>query len=284
MVPMRDSVRLATDIYRPARNGKPIDGQWPVILWRNPYGTPNNDATGEFFARHGYVYLAQDVRGAFDSEGTFTLFLQEGPDGHDAVVWASKQPWSNRQGGDLGRLLQRSDPDDARHREPPGTRHTVHPGNAHQCVQNWVVRRGRVPHATGRLGGVDGGHVPCRPAGRLTACPRAQLRGVSRLLDRARPLRSLLAADRTEYRRALAALCRRAGVLAWGLVRHLHRADSPTVSGDEATEKEPPEAHHGPLGACGGEPRHPDGRRRRIHGRRSGRIQLLGASLVRSDG
>jgi predicted acyl esterase len=38
MVRMRDGVRLATDIYRPAKNGKPLPGAFPVILERTPYG------------------------------------------------------------------------------------------------------------------------------------------------------------------------------------------------------------------------------------------------------
>ena len=38
MVAMRDGVRLATDVYRPARDGKPVPGRFPVILERTPYG------------------------------------------------------------------------------------------------------------------------------------------------------------------------------------------------------------------------------------------------------
>jgi putative CocE/NonD family hydrolase len=95
MAPMRDGVRLATDVYLPARNGQPVEGQWPVILYRVPYGTPHPARRGEFFARNGYVFLAQDSRGTNDSEGVFRLWVQEGPDGYDAVVWATKQPWSN---------------------------------------------------------------------------------------------------------------------------------------------------------------------------------------------
>jgi len=34
MVPMRDGVKLATDVYLPARNGKPIEGRWPTVLSR----------------------------------------------------------------------------------------------------------------------------------------------------------------------------------------------------------------------------------------------------------
>src|SRR5581483_7211388 len=38
MVPMRDGVKLATDVYRPAQNGKALAGPFPVILERTPYG------------------------------------------------------------------------------------------------------------------------------------------------------------------------------------------------------------------------------------------------------
>ena len=37
MVPMRDGVRLATDVHRPARNGQPLDEPLPVLLHRTPY-------------------------------------------------------------------------------------------------------------------------------------------------------------------------------------------------------------------------------------------------------
>ena len=37
MVPMRDGVRLATDIYRPARDGRPVKEPLPALLYRTPY-------------------------------------------------------------------------------------------------------------------------------------------------------------------------------------------------------------------------------------------------------
>ena len=37
MLRMRDGTRLATDIYRPARNGAPVEGKFPVLLERTPY-------------------------------------------------------------------------------------------------------------------------------------------------------------------------------------------------------------------------------------------------------
>ncbi len=109
MVPMRDGVRLATDIYRPAREGRAVDGRFPTLLCRTPYGTSfrNPDATGygcseepaRSMARHGYVVLTQDVRGRFDSEGEFYAYVNEGPDGYETVEWAAAQPFSN---GDVG--------------------------------------------------------------------------------------------------------------------------------------------------------------------------------------
>ena len=38
MVPMRDGIRLATDVYRPARDGAPVEELLPVLLQRTPYG------------------------------------------------------------------------------------------------------------------------------------------------------------------------------------------------------------------------------------------------------
>ena len=37
MVAMRDGVKLAVDVYRPARNGQPVEGKFPVVLMRTPY-------------------------------------------------------------------------------------------------------------------------------------------------------------------------------------------------------------------------------------------------------
>ena len=105
MVPMRDGVRLATDIHRPAQDGRPIEGKWPVILYRVPYGTRHTESRqGQFFASQGYVFLAQDARGRYDSEGTYSPFSREdlGRDGYDAVVWAANQDWSNGKVGTWG--------------------------------------------------------------------------------------------------------------------------------------------------------------------------------------
>jgi putative CocE/NonD family hydrolase len=104
MVPMRDGVKLATDIYLPARGLAPAPGKFPVLIERTPYGKDGqSDAeTARFFARHGYVYLVQDVRGRFDSQGKFNFAVQEAPDGYDTVEWAARQPWSNGKVGTYG--------------------------------------------------------------------------------------------------------------------------------------------------------------------------------------
>ena len=61
MVPMRDGVRLATDIYRPAVDGKPVDEALPVILTRLPYNKEGSKRAGEYYAKNGYVFVSQDT-------------------------------------------------------------------------------------------------------------------------------------------------------------------------------------------------------------------------------
>src|SRR5438270_9458493 len=68
MVSMRDGVKLATDIYRPARNGAPGDGKFPAILMRTPYNKAERAASpGPYSAARGYVVVVQDVRGRYKS-------------------------------------------------------------------------------------------------------------------------------------------------------------------------------------------------------------------------
>lgn len=100
MVPMRDGVRLSTDIYRPA-----AEGRYPTILTRDPYGNGSNeDAVGEGrrWAERGYAYVHQDVRGRFDSEGAWYPYLAEPNDTYDTENWIGQQPWSNGSVGTVG--------------------------------------------------------------------------------------------------------------------------------------------------------------------------------------
>lgn len=69
MTPMRDGVCLATDVYLPARDGKPIAEKLPAILERRPYNKDGCGGSGRYYASHGYVFVAQDTRGRYKSEG-----------------------------------------------------------------------------------------------------------------------------------------------------------------------------------------------------------------------
>lgn len=110
MVPMRDGVRLATDIYRPAADGEPVPGRLPTILGRTTYDKrwPQLwvEPVANFFTPRGYVVAIQDVRGRHRSEGKgqyfHTLNAYEGEDGYDTVEWIADRPWSNGRVGMIG--------------------------------------------------------------------------------------------------------------------------------------------------------------------------------------
>jgi putative CocE/NonD family hydrolase len=105
MVKARDGVSLATDVYRPALDGKPVEGQFPTIMERTPYNRTRLDLylTGQYFASRGYVVVLQDSRGRYDSEGVFHHYWNpEATDGHDAVEWIAAQPWSDGKVGTTG--------------------------------------------------------------------------------------------------------------------------------------------------------------------------------------
>ena len=102
MVPMRDGVRLATDVFRPD-----APGRYPVLVTRGPYGKDgyvnNPDHSIWFFAEHGYVVVSQDCRARFESEGdNYDPLFQEVQDGYDTVEWAARQSWSTGRVGPTG--------------------------------------------------------------------------------------------------------------------------------------------------------------------------------------
>ena len=99
---MRDGVNLACDIYRPALNGQPVDGKFPAILERTPYGKDTAKYWAEFFVPRGYVAIGEDVRGRFDSEGSWRPFRDDGNDGYDTVKWIGEESWSDGSIGTVG--------------------------------------------------------------------------------------------------------------------------------------------------------------------------------------
>jgi putative CocE/NonD family hydrolase len=106
MVPMRDGVRMAADVYRPKSGGP-----FPVIFSRTPYNF-NSWRDGEFSAgtyrsawnavSRGYAYVVMNERGRFFSEGNWDILGTPTTDGYDAFEWMAAQPWSNGKVATLG--------------------------------------------------------------------------------------------------------------------------------------------------------------------------------------
>lgn len=117
-VAMRDGVRLAVDVYRPAG-----DGPFPALLALSPYGkgkqalqpvsqppaSPLWDGGVEagdprFLTANGYVHVIADCRGVNKSEGEYRGWMskQEAEDGYDLVEWIAAQPWCDGNVGMVG--------------------------------------------------------------------------------------------------------------------------------------------------------------------------------------
>jgi putative CocE/NonD family hydrolase len=99
--PMRDGVRLATDVWLPEGNGP-----FPALLVRTPY---NYLVVGGYmpvfqqFVNAGYAVIMQFVRGQWGSEGVWRFGgHNERPDGYDAVEWVAAQPWCDGNVGMFG--------------------------------------------------------------------------------------------------------------------------------------------------------------------------------------
>lgn len=115
MVPMRDGVRLYTQIYVPTKSTDKL----PMLLLRTPYGIGDLSPAQMFaalpeLAEDGYVIVRQDIRGRFKSEGTFVMLRQprdpkdtkaidEGTDTYDTIDWLLKNvPNHNGRVGMVG--------------------------------------------------------------------------------------------------------------------------------------------------------------------------------------
>jgi len=107
MMPMRDGVRLATDIYRP----KNTAGKVPTVFVRTPYnfnywdvqnGLPRDHSQALTAVKRGYAYVVQNERGHYFSEGHYDILGPPVTDGEDALAWIAGQPWSNGKIGTTG--------------------------------------------------------------------------------------------------------------------------------------------------------------------------------------
>lgn len=115
MIPMRDGVRLATDIYRPKNATGPSTalgaGKFPIVFVKTPYnfnfwdvrnGVPADMSTILAAIKRGYAYVGQNERGHFYSEGNYDILGAPITDGYETVDYLTKQPWSNGKLGTTG--------------------------------------------------------------------------------------------------------------------------------------------------------------------------------------
>ena len=81
MVEMRDGILLATDVYRPARDGDLVEGRFPTIVCLTPYDKTERRYTeiADFFVPHGYAVVLQDMRDRHRSQGTKEYFHSATP-------------------------------------------------------------------------------------------------------------------------------------------------------------------------------------------------------------
>jgi putative CocE/NonD family hydrolase len=106
MMPMRDGVRLCTDIYRPKTN-EPV----PIIFSKTPYNfnswRDGKESGGSYrraleAVQRGYAYVVQNERGRYFSEGDWDILGPPTTDGYDAMEWMANQPWCNGKIGTIG--------------------------------------------------------------------------------------------------------------------------------------------------------------------------------------
>lgn len=96
MVPMRDGILLATDVYLPPELPA------PVVVMRTPYERGADANVGAFMslARRGFAVVSQDCRGTGGSEPDFwDYYIREPEDSYDLIEWITHQDW---YGGFIG--------------------------------------------------------------------------------------------------------------------------------------------------------------------------------------
>ncbi|REJ84951.1 MAG: CocE/NonD family hydrolase [Acidobacteria bacterium] len=120
-IPMRDGVTLNTEIYAPLPGGPLGAGPWPLLLTRTPYGLSHDDdgfhrALSTSYAElvgDGYVFVFQDIRGRYGSQGEFAMLrpprassgaaVDEASDTFDTIEWLLPHvPGNNGRVGMLG--------------------------------------------------------------------------------------------------------------------------------------------------------------------------------------
>jgi uncharacterized protein len=117
MIPMRDGIKLHTEIYVPKHATEPL----PFFLTRTPYGlSDDKEGYSRLLDLHsemipdGYIFVFQDIRGRYGSGGTFVMqrdprdqsdphSIDEGTDTYDTIDWLLKNvPNNNGRAGEAG--------------------------------------------------------------------------------------------------------------------------------------------------------------------------------------
>jgi uncharacterized protein len=167
-IPMSDGTVLRASVYRPR-----APGSYPVLVERTPYDLATRvESDALSFARHGYAFVAQHVRGRFASAGRARPWRDDGwgqhRDGYDTVAWAAAQPWSDGDVGMSGGSYSGYTQYLAAPTRPPhlkamcvrqgltdAHRDLVYPGGAHSLhtLRLWALRSMLIPehkHPSGR--------------------------------------------------------------------------------------------------------------------------------------
>lgn len=104
LIPTRDGTRIAASLWLPQ-----AEGRYPLILMRSlnrkQYGNPRRIAIVGELLDAGYGFMSADIRGRFESDGTFDPADSQGHDGrdgYDIIEWIAKQEWSDGNIGTFG--------------------------------------------------------------------------------------------------------------------------------------------------------------------------------------
>jgi putative CocE/NonD family hydrolase len=95
---MKDGILLSTDLYFPVDLSKKVPG----ILIRTNINKNSIGFLPYYFINNGYAVAVQDVRGRFESEGTWEPYVYEAEDGYETIEWLANQDWCNGKIGMLG--------------------------------------------------------------------------------------------------------------------------------------------------------------------------------------
>ncbi len=144
---MRDGTVLRADVYRPDTTGR-----FPTVVERTPYNKAAFQERGRKLAQRGYVYVVQDVRGRYASDGEFQPGFyssdhRDAEDGYDTIEWAAGLPWSDGQVGTVGSSYDGWTQMELAHTRPPHLKAIIPQAIAANLLDremSAVLRLGRV--------------------------------------------------------------------------------------------------------------------------------------------